>query len=346
MTDLNAEKPPEQLTLQQIKLQLQSTNPFERFNAVLYLKDMQTPEVNDLLKTIINKDPDYIVCELALLLLFDKQDRQLFEIVKHLFFDTSEHRYLRARAIWIAGKLQTKEAYQILLKALNDTSEEVKYWAIIGLQNYNFKSILDQLLKLLTSSRSQMIRRAVIWLLGKVQVRPARVALEKTLQQDTTATNRMLAAWALHRIKAIESIQVLCRALEKESFELAKREIVFAIGNILQHHLNRKEEIEGFEKIKDIAVRILSRTLLRDQSYIVRRVCAEALGKLTDQRTVPNLVEILGTDTNPFVRREIILSLGKIGDPSVKEALKSAKKSNYKIVSEAAYQALQKLREN
>jgi len=346
MTNVNTGDSQKQVPLQQLKLQLQSTNPFDRFNALLQLRTRDPAEIKPILKTIINKDPDRSVCELALLILAEVRDPELLPIAKRLLMDDSEHRLLRGRAVWVVGTLQTKEAYQILLKALQDRSEEVVYWAIMNLQNYQYEPVLPQLFKMLASSRSEMIRRAIIWLLGKVKESTAREILEKALLQDTAATVRMLAAWALHQIGDLASIPNLCKALQKEANELAKREISYGIGKILREQLARKEQTEDFEKTKDIAVRVLNRVLLRDQSYIVRRTSAEALGKLKDKRTVPNLLEVLTTDTNPFVRREIIFALGEIGDPSVEEVLKNAKRSNYKLVADAAHQALLKLRQN
>jgi HEAT repeat protein len=55
---------------------------------------------------------------------------------------------------------------------------------------------------------------------------------------------------------------------------------------------------------------------------------------------VPKLLEKITIDTNQFVRRDIIIALGKIGDTQALEALSNAKKSNYRIIVQAAHEAI------
>jgi hypothetical protein len=67
----------------------------------------------------------------------------------------------------------------------------------------------------------------------------------------------------------------------------------------------------------------LTRTLMQDPSYKVRVQAALVLGKLTDKRSVPALIQAL-KDENESVRGVAATSLGRIGDKAAANALLAA----------------------
>ncbi len=68
------------------------------------------------------------------------------------------------------------------------------------------------------------------------------------------------------------------------------------------------------------AVEPLIDLMLRDKDHFVRNVASEALGSLKSERAVDILLDKLGSD-DPTVRRNIILTLGRLGGKQVSKAL-------------------------
>ena len=145
--------------------------------------------------------------------------------------------------------------------------------------------------------------------------------------------------------------------------ELYQHTPITALGNkpvwedFKDRHMNNEPAIISLNTIdlpprtwipyyKATAVRSLSKTLLRDQSYIVRRSCAEALGKIRDKSVVKYLINAMSMDTNQFVRSEIALTLGILEDSSAIEILTKASRSQYRKIVKAAKKALEQIRES
>ena len=332
------------VTIVQIEQQLKSTLADDRKDAILLLKENAFTETNEILNEILEKDSDNTVRELALIVLSEKGDANLFQTLNRIFYNITDDRFVRGRAIWAIRKMHSDEVYQLLQEALTDQNEEVVFWAITGFLNYDYTQNLELLQKLLINSRSFLIRQTVAWFFGIIKKESFRELLETQMIKDNHATVRLLCAWSLKNINNIHSISALCKALQNESNDLARREITYSVGKILRSQTAEIKDTHEFGKTKDIAVRCFNRVLARDHSYIVRRACAEGLGKLYDVRTVPTLIEALTVDTNQFVRREIIVSLGNMGDERALESLLKAKRSNYKIIADAAKVAIEQIK--
>ncbi|NHJ47300.1 MAG: HEAT repeat domain-containing protein [Asgard group archaeon] len=334
----------EVVSIRTIKQQLKSNNSVYRIGALYLMLKYDFPENNSLLKDVIKRDSEISVRNLALLVLNEKKDPDIVTVCKRLFFNTTDNHIVRGRAIWILGQIKNLESYEILISALDDRKEEVVYWAVLSLSNYNdHDAILEVLTKLLLKHRSNIVRSAIINYLGLTKNINSISILEDRLLNDGYSLIRLQSAWVLRLLGSLKSIKPLCRALNTERNDLARREIALAIGMILQKQLEDVKNSSEYITNLDLAVETLLKAFTRDTEYIIRRTCAEALGRIKDKRILPVLIDKISLDTNHFVRKEIIQTLGKIGDPQALDVLFEAQKSQYRTIVEAAKEAIKKI---
>jgi len=349
MTKTSESEKEEIKDLQQIQMMLESNSSEKRFQAIHLLLQNDFPETNDLLQRIVLTESQVPIQELALISLVKLNPQNLMQLLKKLFNNPSEKKEIRARAVWALSRIKTEEAFELLKIAMDDKTEEVLYWALIGSISFeSFPEVLPKIRTLLTKSRHSLVRQTAAWTLGSMRDSDAKESLEKQLLQDTNPSVKLLCASALIRLDDITSIPVLSKALQKDANEMTRREIAYAIGSILDYQKIESQNLESLlvRDSKATAVRSLSKTLLRDQSYIVRRSCAESLGRIQDKSAVKNLINAMSLDTNQFVRSEIALTLGILGDSSAIEILTKASRSQYRIIVEAAKKALQQIQTN
>ncbi|NHJ31319.1 MAG: hypothetical protein FK732_00510 [Asgard group archaeon] len=332
--------------IRKIQIMLKSHSSEERRQAIHLLLKNDFPSTNELLQEVVLTDTQVPIRELALISLIELNPQNLMSLLKKLFNNSTEKREIRARVVWGFSQIKTEEAFEFLKIALDERAEEVLYWAIIGSTSFdNFNEVLSKIRALLTNSKQSLIRQTVAWTLGKCLDKESKELLEQQLQQDTHPSVRQLCATALTRLDDTTSIPILSKTLPKDANEMVRREIAYAIGEILNHKKIESKNLESLylRDTKITAIRSLSKTLLRDQSYIVRRTCAESLGKIKDKSAVKNLITAMSMDTNQFVRCEIAHSLGILGDSSAIEILRKASRSQYRKIVEAAKKALQLL---
>lgn len=336
-----------EVTIKNLKQQLKSNNSEYRISALHQLRKNNFPETNSLLKEIIKRDSEIFIRELALLILHEKKDPDIITFMRRIFFNINDNRCIRARAIWSLSQQNNIEAFELVRMAIEDKSEEVAYWAILGLLNHNQNETnLVKLTKMLSTNRSILIRQAITFYFGIIRDENSRIELEKRLLEDTQPIVRLQSAWALRNIKSIKSIKTLSKALHKEINDLTRREIALTIGGIIKEQTTDYKETIEYSSAKEEAIDCLTKVFERDSAYIVRRSCAESLGKIGDKRAVPSLLDKISIDTNQFVRREIILALGKIGDPQALDTLENTKKSNYRIIVQAVHKAILQIKNN
>ena len=164
------------------------------------------------------------------------------------------------------------------------------------------------------------------------------------LENDSNPKVRLSAAFALRLLNDFSVLPNLYQTLKKESHALTRRELIIAIGDIFASQ-KKNSSLEELEKqlqgiSLDKIAKELAAKLQRDGHYFVRRVCAEALGKIGYKNIIPDLLVGLAGDSNKFVRKAIAQTLGKIGDKKVIGALQQAKRSRFKVVADAAKEAI------
>ncbi|NHK29751.1 MAG: HEAT repeat domain-containing protein [Asgard group archaeon] len=336
-----------EISIKTIKQQLKSNNIDYKIMALHQLRTNTFPETNSILKELIKRDSNNSIREIALYILHERNDPDIVTFLRRIYFNTTDNRFIRARAIWSLSQNNEPEAIEIVRTAIEDSSEEVAYWAILGLLNQEKnETALAILRRILLKTRSILVRQAIMLYFGIIKDESSRIDIERSLLDDSHPSIRLQSAWALRYINSIKSINSLCTALQKEMNSLAKREMALSIGYIIQKQDLESKHTKEYFSVKDVAINCLTRIFSRDTAYIVRRACAESLGRIGDKKAVPDLLDKITIDTNQFVRRDIIIALGKIGDTQALEALSNAKKSNYRIIVQAAHEAILQIKNN
>ncbi len=184
--------------------------------------------------------------------------------------------------------------------------------------------------------------------------------------QDGEPIVRVTAIHAIVALPAGDAVNLLL-PLTKEKLEFVRREAVYALGRtrsraavgpLLELLSSDKEPsvraaaAVSLGKIQDeSAAAALTQVVSgptgkkkREDEFVIR-AAAEALGEIRSRAAVGVLIAALNTETNPLdLRRAAATSLGMIGDQSAKPALQTALASDDPYLSEAAREALRRLR--
>jgi HEAT repeat protein len=331
-------------TLRSIKKQLKSNNSSYRMNALFMLRKFEFPERGAILKEIIKRDSEINVRELALLILNEQKNPDTVIISRRLFYNTTDNHIIRGRAIWALGRNKGPEIFEIIKAALDDRSEEVVYWAINSLLNYQEDEfVTNKLGIMLTKHRSKLVRLAIILYFGFQKDEKYIPIIVDRLFNDSDYMVRLQAAWALRNLASIDTTESLCNALQKERNDMVRREIAYTLGIILEKQKKENRNTISYSTKIENVIQVLTKTFSRDTEYVVRRACVESFGRIKDKRALPILISKLALDTNNFVRKEIIQTLGKIGDPQALDILNEAKKSQYSSIVKAATEAIKQI---
>ncbi|NHJ84771.1 MAG: HEAT repeat domain-containing protein [Asgard group archaeon] len=328
-----------------IEEKLKSINSDQRCEAIIELLDIPSEKSIQLLEEVLAKESYNGLKDVALIVLAKINTSEIFPTVKKIFYDYSEQKRFRARAIWILTLLEPTIPFDFMKEVLTDKDDEIVFWGIRTLLNYpNLTPYFDILNNLLLKNNYSLVRHQVAWLYGLRKVVENRKILEKKVIEDTNPLVRQNCAWALGRLVVFESATALSTAMQKENNSLARRQIAISLGVVVSS-LEHQTIVLSEEKkaILDRAIKVLLKFLEEDSSTYVRRACAEALGNIQDNRILNKLSDLLSLDTNSFVRREIIYTLEKTGDPRALSILQKALKSHYPMIVEAARQAIKTL---
>lgn len=175
---------------------------------------------------------------------------------------------------------------------------------------------------------------------------------------------RVTAAHAISALPGPEAVALLT-PLTTDKLEFVRREGAFALGET--HSRFAVQTLSGLLADKEAGVRaaaIMALGKIGDESAIpalaglltsptkkkredefVLRAAADALGEIRSRAGTAALISTLGNEDSPLdVRRAAAKSLGMIGDPSAKPVLQAAYASSDPYLSEAAREALRRLR--
>lgn len=335
-------------TLNELILMLKGNSYIVRIEAIQYLAHGLFPEGSDMLIEVIERDQEQIVRGTAIIALaFLKSDR-LFETIKKVYFNPNEKAIVKARAIWALRYIKNQEACEIIFDALIHQNEDVKYWAVDSLGEMICEDIpREKLVHILKTAKSTLLRQNVTRMIVEKHANEFTPALSTSLVKDPNPTVRLACAWAIRSLNDPQTTKILYAALSNEINLLVRRELVKGIGYLLDHRkFTTEEDQQLHSQLKSNTIPHITKIMEREPEPIVRRNCAEALRRINDKSAVPFLIEIFPEETNQFVRREIINTLGILGDEEALKVLKKAKRSNYKQIVEAAYLAIQRIREN
>jgi HEAT repeat protein len=224
----------------------------------------------------------------------------------------------------------------------------------------------------LTSPETEERRDAITRLAAMRHPDASRAALAGL--RDATPMVRATSAEAILFLPAEESAAALIPLL-KDKDEFVRREAAYALGVtrsrtavpllIERLTIDKKDEVRSaaavaLGEISDpSAVVALSSVFYpgttiaknkkqrQEKNLFVVRSAIQAVGKMKSQTVVPTLIVMLQDEkSEDDVRREAALALGQIGDRAAIPALESVLMSKDPYLSQAAFEALRKIKRN
>lgn len=212
----------------------------------------------------------------------------------------------RRDALMRLGNLKRPDASRIAAAALTDAAPIVRVAATHAIQSLPPAEAVTLLVPLL-QDKIELVRRETAYALGKTRSHSAVAPLEGVFFNDKETGVRAAAAVALGEIGDESSVQTLSQILAGTS--------------------ENKKKSKG------------------DSNEFIRRAAARSLGQIKSRSSVAVLIAALINDANENdVRREAATALGLIGDPAAVPALQAAFISRDPYLSEAAREALRRLR--
>ena len=214
----------------------------------------------------------------------------------------------RRDALMRLGSLKRADASRAAVSALNDPSPVVRVTAahaILSLPPSEAVTLLTPLLQ----DKLEFVRQEAAYALGETGSRAAVEVLANLLLGDKDSGVRGAAAVALGQIGDESAVPALTQAL----------------GGWPQIQKKKKSKAETNEFVLRAAVR--------------------SLGQIRSRTAVAVLIAALQNETYPSdIRREAAIALGVIGDSAAVPALRAAFSSDDPYLSEAARDALRRLR--
>jgi HEAT repeat protein/energy-coupling factor transporter ATP-binding protein EcfA2 len=201
------------------------------------------------------------------------------------------------------GRIGGEQVIPILLKAVNNKEDLVRWEALTCLGRIGGEEALAALLKALEDTDGY-VRGCAAEALGEIGGERAKAALFKVLDdEDQTARNR--AAIALGQAGGERAIEILLETLNtSDEYEIMRA--ARALGQI------------GEERALTSLL-----AAIKDKRARVRQAVIQALGQISGEQVVIPLLEALG-DEDDFVRSNASKTLGQIGDEALRESLVKA----------------------
>ena len=213
----------------------------------------------------------------------------------------------RRDALMRLANLKRPEASRVAAAGLKDPAPIVRataVHAVLSLPQAESAAVLIPLLQ----DKLEFVRRETAYALGETRSSSAVEALSNLLLFDKEAGVRAAAAIALGEIGDEAAVNALSQVLN---------------GTVPTKRKKKKASMNEF----------------------VMRAAAHSLGQIRSRSSVTVLIAALENETNPNdVRREAATALGLIGDASAASALRAALASADPYLSEAAREALRRLR--
>jgi len=225
-------------------------------------------------------------------------------------YNSSEKTAVRRYAIHALGSIADIEAFDTMIKALDDKSPIVRERAVALLGNFKQRDAVEPLLDVLNDKNEwKSIRARAIDSLGNLRDERSIEPILKLLDsEDDEIQNSSIIAFSKFRdVRAVPKMKKIIR----DDFELPtiKDSAISALGQI------------GDKNAEDVLLELLNTRLgtakieLTDRIKTLRENAIIALGKLEVTRAVPKLLDILeDKGKNEAIRKNSATALARIGD--------------------------------
>ena len=288
-------------------------------------------------------DPENLVREEAAryLGIFSRDDKVFF-VLKNAA--QNQDPVVREKVVEALGQSWKEEAFEILIRAIDDPVAQVRANAVIALEQYHQRALdarerpggavkafeahsekSRQLISKAMTDPSETVRMSAIQALGCFLDQKELIVdtLVKALQ-DPCSEVRSSAAYLLGSAKARNAVKALETILRDNSASV-RRATVFALGEISS---------------KKVTNDLLS--LMDDKDSYVAATAIASLGKIGDPRTIP-FVEKFVNSSDHYMRGEVAVTLGRLGGEGALELLTKMLKDDVPSVRGAAIKGLSEL---
>jgi putative membrane-bound dehydrogenase-like protein len=270
-------------------------------------------------------DPAVPVRLAAVAAVEETNDRESLPILRERFA-TDPDLNIRRTIAKTLGALDDKEALPVLIAAFRDakTPESLRSAALASVEDIGTETAVNALVEVLDSGAlADDQQLGVIAALGRFKARPAVALLGKRLESPSPDI-RTAAATALGKIGELKGVDASLRSLLNDSDLKVREAAILALGELKDREaipallIASKDDETRYEATVALAAmpdRLALPVYLRglaDKSPDLRKVSAEALGKIRDQ-AVPVLEQLANRKELP---PSIIPELVKIYSPS------------------------------
>jgi HEAT repeat protein len=216
----------------------------------------------------------------------------------------------RRDAVARLGTMHHPDASRAALSALSDPLAIVRATAAMSILSLPGEESAASLIPLL-SDKDDFVRQEVAYALGRTRSQTAVAPLIKRLQSDKKDSVRAAAAVALGQIGNSAAVFPLATVLDPR----------FGLTSLKKNQKSRKEA-----------------------NPFVLRAAAHSLGQIGGSLGLPALFLVLQNEkADDDVRREAVIALGMIGDPSALPALREAVTASDPYLSQAAQEAIRRI---
>jgi len=271
-------------------------------------------------------DPDKGVLAAAIMSLADLADRRAVAPLAKFILDKTKDDFCRDLAVQSLGALPSPEAIELLTGILKDDGEEIslRNTAAIALGTTRDRGAAETLLQM-TGVPNRSLRCGVFWGLGRTgDARAISVLIRCLKNRDEDKNVRQAAAIGLGRSRAPNAVRYLLGAVEDKSENRRVRESLMAALAFTGD---------------PVAMRRLFKEL---KGGDLQNAAALALPCISDREAVGPLVDALKNDS-PMVRRFAAKALGKLGDRRAAQPLKALLKDGDLSVTANARGALKRI---
>lgn len=253
----------------------------------------------------------------------------------------------------VLAAISDDKAINLLINSFSAYSEsEVNLYsakALIKIGGCSEKHLIEAL-----SSKEHMIRLYSVYCLGELKSRAAIPYLQKLLKEDANFAVRRNAATALGNIGDIAALESLVEAISDQAWHvrIAATAALGCFKEIIDSDLvysNDRENQTIREKIKNTLLSSLSDTEAKvretgarilsdvsgdeslnehllnvlDQKSSDREIitAVRGLGKALSKEALPKIQKLLSSDCADEIKKEALIALGQIGDPSSAEQI-------------------------
>jgi HEAT repeat protein len=243
-----------------------------------------------------------------------------------------EHALVRKKAVSLMSSGYHHEFQKFLIGALTDEDSGVRETAARALDAYSSREVSDALLASM-SDDVLWVRIAVYESLAALRVENAEELFEKQFEKENPIGQTALLK-GLGKFRSPRSRELLLHSLNSEDAEI---------------RLTACESLGIFNE-SEIVFRLFT-LMQNDPEWSVRAAAIRALTEIKPFRLQEALLERLKTDDDPFVKKEILRSLQKLGldylPPGICELLvdKDLADPTYDFLTTSRHRFLKQLQE-